>query len=227
MSNEEVAGVKLSDSTRVEAFSDGVFSIAITLLVIELRVGPHEHGQLLPAVLHQWPALLGFVISFVYIGIAWMNHHAVFARIRYVNRGLHWVNMGILLTTALLPFSTGVLADALRESHLPDQRVAVALYALTAGVMSAAWIPLFPYLRNHPELLEEGQEPSYFHGQRSRPWTGVILYLLAALVGAFYPWVGLLLFLVMVAYHGLTSEGLQQAPFLGRLVGRAKTGQRR
>lgn len=219
MSNKNEHGVKLSDSTRVEAFSDGVFSIAITLLVIELRVGPHEHGRLLPAVLHQWPALLGFIISFLYVGIAWMNHHAVFARVRYVNRGLQWINMGILLTTALLPFSTGVLADALREGDLADQQVAVALYALTAGVMSAAWLPLFPYLRDNPHLLEEGTDPAYFHAQRARPWTGVTLYLFAAAVGAFYPWVGLLIFLVMVLYHALTSEGLQDAPVLGRLFG--------
>jgi uncharacterized membrane protein len=210
------SSIRLNDSTRVETFSDGVFAIVITILVLELRVPAHEPGELLSALLHQWASLLGFVVSFVYIGIVWMNHHALFTRIRYVDRGLHWINMGILMTTALLPFPTAVLADALREADLADQRVAVALYALTAGLMSAAWLAVFPYLRDHPQLLEEDTPPTYFHLQRMRPWTGVILYLVAALIGAFHPWAGLLLFVVMVLYHALTSEGLQDAPLIGR-----------
>jgi len=217
MSDNLSPATKLSESTRVEMFSDGVFAIVSTILVIELQVPHHEPGQLLPALLHQWASLLGYVVSFIYIGIAWMNHHALFNRVQYVNLGLQWINLGILLTTALLPFPTGVLAEALREGNLADQQVAVALYALTAGLMSAAWLPVFPYLRDHPELIEEGTESAYFHMQRMRPWTGVILYLLAAAVGAFYPWGGLLLFLVMMLYHAVTSEGLQNAPVLGRL----------
>lgn len=188
-------------------FSDGVFAIAITILVLELRVPPHAPGQLFSALLHQWASLLGYVVSFAYIGIAWMNHQALFARLRFVSAGLQWINLGILLTTALLPFPTGVLAEALREGSLLDQQVAVALYALTACLMSAAWLPIFPYLRDHPELAAEGSPPMYFHLQRTRPWTGVALYLLGAVVGAFYPVVGLLLFVAMMMFHAVTSEG--------------------
>lgn len=198
-------------------FSDGVFAIAITILVLELRVPHHQPGQLLPALLHQWGSLLAYVASFIYIGIVWMNHHALFARVRYVNLGLQWINLGILLTTALLPFPTGVLAEALSEGNLADLQVAVALYALTACAMSAAWIPIFPYLRDHPELVQDGTESCYFHLQRMRPWTGVGLYLLGAVVGAFYPLAGLLLFLVMMLFHAITSEGSQTGPILGRL----------
>jgi uncharacterized membrane protein len=212
----ENPNVRLSDSTRVEAFSDGVFAIVITILVLELRVPPHQPGQLLGALLHQWTSLLAFIVSFLYIGIVWMNHHALFARVRYVDRGLHWINMGILMTTALLPFPTAVLADAFREGDLADQRVAVALYAITAGLMSAAWLAAFPYLRDHPQLVEEDTQPDYFHLQRTRPWTGVVLYFAAAVVGAFHPWSGIALFLVMVLYHALTSEGLHSAPVIGR-----------
>jgi uncharacterized membrane protein len=215
----EPSHVRLSDSTRVEAFSDGVFAIVITILVLELRVPAHEPGQLLSALLHQWAGLLGFVVSFLYIGIVWMNHHALFTRVRFVDRGLHWINMGILMTTALLPFPTSVLADALREGNLADQRVAVALYALSAGLMSAVWLAVFPYLRDHPHLLERDTTPAYFHQQRMRPWTGVILYFVAAFTGAFVPWAGLLLLVVMVLYHALTSEGLQDAPLIGRFFG--------
>jgi uncharacterized membrane protein len=210
------SSVRLNDSTRVEVFSDGVFAIVITILVLELRVPPHPPGQLLAALLHQWTSLLAFLVSFLYIGIVWMNHYALFARIRYVNLGLRWINMGILMTTALLPFPTGVLAEALREGNAADQQVAVALYALTAGLMSAAWLAVFPYLRDHPELVEEDTPSVYFHQQRMRPLTGVILYVVAAIVGVFHPWTGVLLFVGMVLYHALTSEGLHSAPFIGR-----------
>jgi hypothetical protein len=122
-----------------------------------------------------------------------------------------------LLTTALLPVPTGVLAEALSEGNLADLQVAVALYALTACVMSAAWVPIFPYLRDHPELVQEGAEPCYFHLQRMRPWTGVGLYLLGAAVGVLYPLAGLLLFVVMILFHAITSEGPSNVSVLGRL----------
>lgn len=201
----------LRKKERTTLFSDGVFAIAITILVLELRVPPHEPGQLLQALLHQWASLLGYVVSFIYIGIAWLNHEAVFARLRFVDLRLQWINLGILMTTALLPFPTGVLAEALGEGNLADQQTAVALYALTACLMSAAWLPIFTYLRDHPELVDDATPPAYFHLQRMRPWTGIGLYLSGAVVGAFYPVIGLLLFMVMVLYHACTSEGRQTA----------------
>jgi uncharacterized membrane protein len=87
-SQEHVA--RLSDTARVEAFSDGVFAIIITLLVLDLRkpeVGP---GQLLSGLLQQWPTYLAYVTSFLYVGVVWQNHRAAFNRICLIDRGLHW-----------------------------------------------------------------------------------------------------------------------------------------
>jgi uncharacterized membrane protein len=214
--------VRLADSSRVEAFTDAVLAIVMTILVLELRPPSYEEGSLLKGLLSQWASYVAFLVSFLYVGIVWMNHHALFSRIRFVDRGMQWVNFSILLTAALLPFPTAVLAEALREGNPTDQRVAVALYALVAGLMSAAWIRVFPYLRDHPQLVDPETDLAYFHAQRIRPWIGVILYTAAGLLGLLAPIVGLILFVVMVVFHGLTSEGLHETPFLRRHAPSAK-----
>lgn len=214
--------VRLTDSSRVEAFTDGVFAIVITILVLELRPPEHEDGGLLRGLLSQWAFYLAFLMSFLYVGIVWMNHHALFSRVRFVDRGLQWVNFSILLTAVVLPFPTAVLAEALHGGNPTDQRAAVALYALVAGLMSAAWIAVFPYLRDHPQLVEPETDPAYFHAQRIRPWTGVILYTAAGLLGLLAPLIGLILFVVMIVFHGLTSDGVHEAPSLRRRASRAK-----
>ena len=197
----------MSESTRVDAFSDGVFAVVITVLVLELRLPPFEPGRLFDALLHEWTTFVAFLVSFVYVGIVWMNHHALFMRVHYVDRGLLWINLSILLTSALLPFPTHVLAEAFRHGGRWDQSVAVAFYAGMAGLMSAAWVAIFPYLRDHPKLVDPEVPPAYFHAQWTRPWTGVVMYVSAGLLGFAHPVIGLVLFIAMVVYHAETSEG--------------------
>ena len=90
-----------ADTGRAEAFSDGVIAIIITLLVLDLRPPGGEPGGLLRGLLRQWPTYLAYVTSYVYVGVVWLNHKAMFRRIRSIDRGLHWANFGILFTTAL------------------------------------------------------------------------------------------------------------------------------
>jgi uncharacterized membrane protein len=196
-------------SMRVEAFSDAVFAITITLLVIEIGRPEIGNGELASALLHQWPEYLALAVSFVYIGVIWLNHHALFASIRQVDNRLNWINLGILGTSALIPFPTGVLASALSEGSHADQQAAVALYGIVGALMSAAWLPVFPYLHRHPNLLVDPSEAQQFRVQWSRPWVGVISFGIAALVGYFLsPLIAILFFVWMIAYHAVTSEGL-------------------
>jgi uncharacterized membrane protein len=198
-----------SESTRVDALSDGVFAVVITILVLELRLPPFEPGRALDALLHEWTTFVAFLVSFLYVGIVWMNHHALFMRVHYVDRTLLSLNLAILLTSALLPFPTHVLAEAFRSGNQWDQSVAVAFYAGVAGLMSAAWVPIFPYLRDHPRLVDPEVPSAYFHAQRLRPWTGVALYAASGLLGFVHPAIGVLLFVVMVVFHAVTSEGVK------------------
>jgi uncharacterized membrane protein len=93
-------------TSRTEAFSDGVFAIAATLLVLELKVPHVEPGGLWDALLEQWPSYATYVVSFLIIGIIWVNHHAVMERIRRVNRRLLFMNLVFLMVVAVIPFPT-------------------------------------------------------------------------------------------------------------------------
>jgi uncharacterized membrane protein len=197
----------VSDTRRVEAFSDGVFAIAITLLVLDLTVPEFESGQLLHDLGHLWGAYIAYVSSFLYIGVIWLNHHNAFTRIARIDWGLQWANLGLLFTTALLPFPTAVLSSALQSGGTGDRRTAVVLYALVAGAMAAMWLGLFHRLSRHPELTDGEGDAAFFGMERRRAWLGIGLYGAAACVGLIYPIAALPFFLVLPVFYALTSEG--------------------
>jgi uncharacterized membrane protein len=114
-----------SETARIEAFSDGVFAIAITLLILEIKVPAPEHGLLTAALFRQWPSYLAFLLSFAYIGVMWMNHHRMFTHIRRSNDTLLLLNLLLLLGVTVVPFPTAVLATHLGT---PEQRTAAVLY---------------------------------------------------------------------------------------------------
>ena len=193
---------------RALGFSDGCFAIIITLLVIEIRRPHADPGKLGEALLEAWPSYAAFALAFVYVGVIWLNHHGLFHKIARMDRRLHAYNLAIIGTSALIPFPTGVLAEAFESGNLADQRAAVALYALIAGMMSAAWAPVFPYLEKRRELLAPDVPPGYFASQRSRPWIGIAAYLVAVALGYLVsPWAAIIVFVGMVAFHAFTSDG--------------------
>jgi len=203
------AGARVSGIDRMTAFSDGVFAIVITLLVIELRVPEYHEGALLTGLLGEGASYLAFVVSFVYIGVLWLNHHALLRLIRGTTRTLSWINLAVLFGAVIIPFPAAVLASAFTHGDTDDQRAAVALYALSAALMSAPWLVFFGYLHRHPALLRRGVSPEYARTQRLRPVTGLILYGLSGLLGWFVsPLLGLVGVIVMIIYHAATSEGL-------------------
>jgi uncharacterized membrane protein len=140
----------LADTSRIETFSDGVFAIAITLLVLELHVPQLEPGEhLWPALLHEWPQFGAYLTSFAILGIMWVNHHSMFRQIQRADRGLMFLNLFLLLWTALLPFPTNLFAEYLQDDSI-NANVAAAVYStnltLAAIAFSAIW---WHVLRNH------------------------------------------------------------------------------
>src|ERR671936_985379 len=119
------------DRGRLEAFSDGVFAVAITLLALDLALpGPgRDNGPLLGQVGAHWPSFVAYLISFFTIGIIWVNHHAVLDNIAHVDRKLLFLNLVLLLFVVALPFATGTMAEYLTASD-QDARNAMLLYAL-------------------------------------------------------------------------------------------------
>lgn len=208
----------LPGTGRTEAFSDAVFAIVITLLVLDLTNPHYRPGGLGDALAGQWPAYLAFGFSFVYVGVIWLNHHALFRRISRLDLALNWINLCVLAGAVIIPFPTAVLAGAFADGARNDERVAVVLYAIAAALMSAAWLGAFGYLGRHPELLEPGTTPRYVRKQLGRPLTGIGLYTVSGLAGWFIsPIAGLICIIVMITYHAVTSEGLHEGP-LGRLA---------
>ncbi|RZU76109.1 putative membrane protein [Micromonospora kangleipakensis] len=212
---------RLADIGRLAAFSDGVFAIVITLLVLDLRVPEYHQGELLTSLVREGPSYLAFVVSFVYIGVLWLNHHALLRLVRGTTLTLSWINISILFGVVIIPFPTAVLSSALVDGDTDDLRVAVVMYALAAALMSAPWLVFFAYLRRHPTLRAGHIDQDHVHAQEARPITGLVLYGLAGLLGWIVnPLLGLLGIIVMIIFHGLTSEGLRTGPLQWVRTGR-------
>ncbi|HEY3064141.1 MAG TPA: TMEM175 family protein [Chloroflexota bacterium] len=123
-------------TSRLEAFSDGVFAIAATLLVLELHVPETEHG-LGAALLAQWPTYVAYLTSFLTIGIIWVNHHALFQHVRSVDRSLLFVNLLLLLVVSVIPFPTALLG---RYATAPeDSQLAAAIYGVVMFFLGIAF----------------------------------------------------------------------------------------
>jgi len=120
-------------TSRAESFSDGVFAVAVTLLVLDLGVHHVRPGGLAAALGHEWPHYATFVVSFLTVGIIWSNHHEMFERIARVDRPLVLLNLLLLLSVTVTPFTTGLLAGYLRGA---DEHVAAAVYAASFLLLS-------------------------------------------------------------------------------------------
>ncbi|MFE9252613.1 TMEM175 family protein [Streptomyces sp. NPDC007088] len=204
------ARFRRSDTARLEALSDGVFAVALTILVLDLTDPPHRDGGLGHALAAQWPGYVGYVASFSYVGVIWLNHHQAFARIRHVDRSLAGWNLALVGITSALAFPTSVVSDTLSESVTnEDAKVAVALYALVAGLMCAAWQHLYRFLSKRPDLMEPGVEPGYLRHGVLRSFAGLVAYAVAALLGVFVaPLLALAVFLLAPVFYFLTTEGM-------------------
>lgn len=195
---------RLSPTTRVEAFSDGVMAIAITLLILEVRV-PHE-GPLLANLLKLWPSYLAYLASFLTIGIIWLNHHSFFGRVRQVDHVLHWYNLLLLLGVSFLPFPTAVLAEHVAHGGT-DARVAAAFYGLVGVLMTLPWVGMWHRLSQQPALMEPGHTAAFARVEGRRAWVGVVVYGVCIGVGMVSPVAALVMFAAVAVFYGITSQG--------------------
>jgi uncharacterized membrane protein len=134
------------DTSRLVAFSDGVFAITITLLVLEITP-PSDDKNLLHGLLALWPSYLAYAVTFLFIGQVWVNHHVMFDHIRAADRTVLLLNTLLLMVVAFLPFATSVLADALRSGH--SQRTAVVFYGIAFDVTALTFNAVWQYACRH------------------------------------------------------------------------------
>jgi uncharacterized membrane protein len=140
------------DTGRLVAFSDAVFAITITLLVLEIRP-PADDGSLLRGLLALWPSYLAYAVTFLFIGQVWVNHHVMFDHVRAADRLVLLLNTLVLMVVAFLPFATSVLAGALRSGH--GQRTAVVFYAIAFDVTALTFNAVWQYACRRRLLSED------------------------------------------------------------------------
>ena len=188
------------DRSRLEAFSDGVFAVAITLLALDLTVEGPGHGPWLDQLHDKWPAFLAYLISFFMIGIVWVNHHALVRSITKVDRLLLFLNLVLLLFVVLIPFATATEADYFPHND-GDARLAMVLYAGVFLGMSVGFGAIFEWTL-HGERVYQPLPPGAALGgagpvrrrraglrgrrHRGRTFNAVASFVLIALVAVYY-----------------------------------------
>ena len=180
---------------RMESFSDGVFAIAITLLVLDVAV--HPPGTPLEQVLHAWPAYVAYVVSFLTIGAAWLAHNALTDRLAQSDSIFLRLNLLLLLVVAFLPFPTRLVADGLQ--HADAERVAVTFYGLTLLAIRLLGAGLAEYARREHLYSppKEGEEPP---GAQQKLLSVVIGYVIAIITGLLLPAAAVAVYFALAVY---------------------------
>ena len=198
-----------NDTGRIEAFSDGVFAIAITLLIIEIGV-PHLEdeppGTTLPqALVGLWPSYLGYVISFLQIGVIWANHHNRFRFIERSNHGLLFLNILFLMCVAFIPFPTALLAEYL-ERTASERETAGVIYAGTLAVTAVFFTLLWLYAAAN-RLVDRNLDPSLVRAMTRRYLLGTVAYLLVFVLAYVNVAASLILIVILALLFVLPEPG--------------------
>ncbi len=185
--------------SRLESFSDGVIAVAITLLVLDIHV-PNPGGSLAHELGVQWPHYVALVTSFVTIGIIWINHHAMIGRLRAIDHTLMILNLALLLTIVILPFTTSLVAEYVNQSS--GQHLAAAIYGGSFLLMAIAFTSCQRHiLLVKPELLRKAlpeQERRHILG---RALTGLVPYAVATAVAPLSAYATLVICAAIAAFY--------------------------
>jgi uncharacterized membrane protein len=201
-------------TTRLEAFSDGVLAIAATLLVLDIHVpAPHSGASLATQLGHEWPNFAAYVISFTTIGIIWVNHHAMIRRLKAVDHTILMLNLGLLLSVGLLPFTTALMAAYVNLGH--GQHLAAAVYGGSFLVMSIA----FGTTQRHilfakADLLQADLSESERRSILARGVAGLLPYVAATALAAISAYATLAVCGAVAAFYALprtTADSAQSA----------------
>lgn len=190
-----------SETARLEAFSDGIFAIAATLLIIEVHVPGTEHAETLgDELLRNWPSYLGYLTSFLTIGVMWINHHYVFELIDKVDGTMLLLNTVLLLLIAFVPFPTAVLAQFIETD---GARAAAVLYGATLTLTAISFFAWWRYASSGRRLIDEGV-PDDVIDDVTRAYTpGAFLYGGSALIAFLQPWLSAALYLAIAVFYAL------------------------
>jgi uncharacterized membrane protein len=202
MNQREIESREEKETGRVEAFSDGVFAIAITLLILDVHV-PHDLPETTTpgeALLKQWPSYLAFLTSFALIGIMWINHHKLFTLIKRSDHLLLVFNSLLLLGSTVVPFTTSLLAEYIGHS---DQRVAAMVYMGNFFVIAIFFNLLWRYAAHDHRLLAPGVSEDEVHSINRAYTLGPPVYLLCFAIAYFSVPLALGMTIALVIFYAL------------------------
>jgi uncharacterized membrane protein len=193
--------VEPDETARIAAFSDGVFAIAITLLIIEIRVPARGHAESLGhELLHTWPSYLGYLTSFLTIGVMWINHHHVFSLVTRCDRTMLLLNTLLLMMIAFVPFPTAVLADFVETN---GARAAAALYGATLTLTAIMFLLWWRYASTGRRLIG-ALVPQEDVDDLTRAYTpGSLLYGGATALAFVQPWASAAAYLAIAIFYAL------------------------
>jgi uncharacterized membrane protein len=205
---------ELKETGRIEAFSDGVFAIAITLLILDVRVprppaDPAVSFDLGHELLHLWPALVAYVMGFTIILVMWVSHHRIFTIVRKTDQAFLFWNGLLLMLVTFVPFPTALLAEYMTSKGHDEVRLAAMVYAGHGFFISLAFTALWRHAVKGGRLLTPGHMEDKIRELSDRaPW-GPVAYAIALVVAWFVPWAGIGICFAMVlffAFEGLSGR---------------------
>ncbi len=207
-------------TSRIEALTDGVFAVVMTLLVLDLKVpatlGPEAAGELPGKLLELWPKLLSFTLSFVIASIYWVGHHNQFHFIRRTDRVLLWLNLLFMLCVALIPFSSGLLGD------YPGQQIAVVVYGINLICVGCVLYGHWWYATAADGLVDRDIDPHVVRVAKQRILIAPAAYTLAIILSFFGTTLSLAIYLLVPVLYiapGSVDRHWRQAPTAPSAVG--------
>lgn len=192
---------------RLEAFSDGVFAIAITLLVLELSVSADAGEHLLHSILHEWPSYLAYVTSFLTIGVIWLQHSGITAALRRADATLYRLNLLVLLLASFLPFPTKLAGEFIGETD--PERVAVVFYGLTLLALDLALTVFVRYAAEQRRLVKDEVEAEAVEAALAHQPSS-LLYGVATGVAFLLPTVAVALYFATALYLSVPGRTLHR-----------------
>ena len=191
-------------TARLETFADGVFAIAATLLILNVEVPDLGDHSLSHELLRLWPAYIGYVVSFVTIGIIWVNHHTVLDQLHSTDRTFLFINVFFLLCVAFIPFPTRLLATYVRTD---DGQAAAVLYGITLTTTAVFFNLMWRYaIGAGGRLLRADADRRVVDGITRSYRPGVAMYAGAAIVGFFQAEVSAALYAAIALFYVLSSS---------------------
>jgi len=188
---------------RLETFADGVFAIAATLLIIDVGIPSGSTGSLGHELLDIWPQYFAYAVSFVTIGIMWVNHHRLIRQIERVDDRFLFLNLGLLACIAFVPFPTRILAEFVRGD---EGQAAALLYGITLTVTAVFFNSVWLYASRGNRLLHPGVDAKEVSGITRSYLPGAPMYGTATLVAFVSPQASALLYGLIAAFYMVSSS---------------------